>query len=193
MGLLGWAFVGGVSVVAACGGSSNDGGNEGAAGKAGSAGASGSSAGSPNGGSASGGTASGGSRAGGGTSSAGTAAGGRNVGGSPGTGGFNMGGEGFDPSDFACETPPEVGAACGADAVPCVNGTEVCYCNMSKWACMSALGGGGAGGTGPIGDVECPASKPTSGTACGASVGFCPYGEGAFSGCACYNGSWACL
>lgn len=196
MGLLGWALVGGVSLVAACGGSSDAGGDPGGgAGKAGSSSAGSSSAGT----SSSAGNGSGGSRASGGTSSAGTASGGRATGGTPGTagfnvGGFNLGGEGFDPSDFNCESPPEVGAACAEDAVPCLDGTNVCYCDMSKWACTSVLGGGGgAGGTGPIGNVDCPAAKPTTGTPCGDSVGFCPYGSGQFSGCACYQGSWACL
>lgn len=194
LGLLGWALFSGASFVAACGGSSDDGGGDagGSSGKAGSASA---------GSSGSAGTASqGGSTSNGGASSAGTAAGGRNTGGRnstggmPGSGGFNLGGEGFDPSDFTCESPPEVGAACGAEAMPCLNGTDVCYCDASKWACMSVLGGGGgAGGTGAIGDIDCPATKPTTGVACGNSVGFCPYGEGAFSGCACYQGSWACL
>jgi hypothetical protein len=102
-------------------------------------------------------------------------------------GGFNLGGEGLDPADFACESPPKVGAECDADAdVPCVNGLSICYCNMSKWECQSALGGG------QIGDLECPATKPTTGAACGDEVGFCPYG-GQFTGCACYQGSWACL
>lgn len=113
--------------------------------------------------------------------------------GGAGAGGLNIGG--FNPSDFACETPPTVGDECDQETtVPCLNGTSVCYCDaMSEWACESVLGGGGAGGTGPIGDVDCPEMKPMNGAECGDGVGFCPYPGGAFGGCACYQGSWACL
>jgi hypothetical protein len=104
-----------------------------------------------------------------------------------------VGGEGINPSDFTCDPPPEVGATCGEDAVPCLNGAAICYCDMSKWTCPSVLGGAGAGGIGPVGDLDCPETKPTTGTPCGDSVGLCPYGDGQFSGCACYQGSWACL
>lgn len=193
MGKLGWALVCAGSLLAACGGSSDgdgDGGGGGGAGQAGSAagsktagsagtsGSAGASAGNGNGGSAQGGT-----RTTGGTpSAAGT-----------GLGGFNVGGE-FDPGDFMCDPAPQVGSACVDGTTPCLNGTSVCYCQMSEWACMPISGGsGGSAGTGPIGNVECPAAKPMSGTPCGDAIGFCPYGDGQFEGCACYAGNWACL
>jgi hypothetical protein len=175
-------------VVAACGGSSNDGeGGSGGAGKAGSA-AGGAGAG------ASGANAVGGSggRPAGAAGAAGAPSGGRTTGGASGSGGLGVGG-GLDPSEIACDPRPEVGSACGRGAVPCLDGTSVCYCDASKWACAMVPSGGGAGGTGPIGNVDCPATKPRTGTACGATVGFCPYEGGEFGGCACYQGLWACL
>lgn len=183
-----WASLGCVCLFVACGGSSESAGDGGGSGTAGAGGSSvgGSSAGKTGGGS--GGKASGGSSSGGVAGKAGAPQGGsRNMGGGAGTGGFNLGGAGLDPADFACESPPKVGAECDADAnLPCVNGLSICFCNMSKWECQNALGGG------KIGDLECPDTKPTTGAACGDEVGFCPYG-GQFTGCACYQGSWACL
>jgi len=58
---------------------------------------------------------------------------------------------------------------------------------MSKWTCTD-LGGIGAGGAGG-GQLECPATKPMNGAACGEAFGVCPYGQGA---CGCLNGMWAC-
>jgi hypothetical protein len=108
------------------------------------------------------------------------------------TGGFNFGGfsvgGAFDPSDFACNPVPKVGSDCPANTQPCVDGTNVCYCNGTKWACQNALGGG-AGGDGS-GQIDCPAAQPMSGDDCGDMQRICPYGNG---GCACYMGKWACL
>lgn len=197
-GWLGPAVVSAFTLAVACGGSSDgnstsDGGSGGSsAGKAGS---------STTGGTTStAGTSSGGSNStagkpstGGTTSTGGT----RNNGGATSTGGIDIGfgGDGFDPGDYACDPVPEDGAECEAGTQPCLDGTKVCYCQNQEWACTDVGGFGGTnagGGTGPIGDIECPTTKPTSGTPCGDAIGFCPYGEG-FSGCACYQGSWACL
>lgn len=112
----------------------------------------------------------------------------------PGTAGFNfggnlnLGGAGFDPDDYACEPAPTPGSDCEANAQPCLNGTDVCYCANAEWACMDILGGGG--GAGPGGELECPANKPASGSACDAQ-GICPYG-GQNEGCVCYGGMWTC-
>lgn len=159
------------------GGSSNTSGNgsggSSSAGKAGST-----SAGNTNAGSGSGGKVGGT----GGNSSAGTA--GFSFGGN-----LNLGGGGFDPDDFACNPAPTPGTDCQSDSQPCLNGTEVCYCAMAEWTCVDIMAG--AGGAGPdIGDLECPPSKPASGSACDAP-GVCPYG-GQNEGCACYGGMWAC-
>ncbi len=194
MGTLGWTLLCASSVVIACGGSSEKNEGGGSSGKAGSSAAGSSNAG--NGGSRAG-NSSGGTTANGGSSNAGTSAtgGSRNNGGTPSNGGtINIGGSNFDPSDFACDPAPEVGTDCEAGAPPCVNGTSVCYCDdASAWACMGLPGGGGSAGTGPIGDLECPTAKPMAGSPCGDSVGFCPYGSGPLSGCACYAGNWTCL
>jgi hypothetical protein len=105
-------------------------------------------------------------------------------------GNFNFGGAGPDPSDFMCNPVPTAGSACTPGTQPCLNGdTNVCYCSMSKWVCMDV--GGGAGGAGAGGQIECPATKPMSGVDCGDVAGLCPYGQN--MGCACYNGKWACL
>jgi hypothetical protein len=190
-GWLGLTFVCGFALVTACGGSSENKGNGGgsgssAGGKAGSSsgGSAGSNSSSGAGGSSKGGSASnnGGSSSNGGSQ----ASGGFNV------GGFNVGGEGIDPSDFMCNPVPEVGSTCDAEATPCTAGTSVCYCQSNKWACTDLGGQGGTGGTGQIGNVDCPDTKPMDGTDCGDDVGFCPYGDGQFSGCACYQGSWTC-
>lgn len=195
IGWLGLTLACSLSLVAACGGSSENNGNGGGsgAGAAGKAGAS--SGGSSSGGRSSGGSGSGGSSTqAGGTSNAG---GSRNTGGSQASGGFNIGGfniggEGIDPTDFMCNPVPDVGSACDAGATPCTSGTSICYCQSNKWACADLGGQGGAGGTGPIGNVDCPDTKPMNGTDCGDEVGYCPYGDGQFSGCACYQGSWTC-
>jgi len=113
---------------------------------------------------------------------AGTANGGFNFG-----GGFNLGGAGFDPADLACNPVPKAGDACPAGTQPCVDGTAVCYCQASKWACIDL--GGGAGGAGG-GQLECPEAKPMTGSNCGNTFGFCQYGQNA--GCACFNGMWNC-
>lgn len=198
----GWlvpAVVSALTLAMACGGSSDDndeGGSGGSsAGKAGSSTSGGSSAASS--GSSSGGSSSAG-KASGGSSSSGGSAGSRNDGGSTSAGGTDIGfgGDGFDPSDFACDPIPESGSDCDPGTTPCLNGTQVCYCQTEKWSCTDVGGFGGTnagGGTGPIGNVECPDAKPTSGTPCGDAVGFCPYGDDFTKGCACYQGTWACL
>jgi hypothetical protein len=102
-------------------------------------------------------------------------------------GGFNFGGAGPDPADFMCMPAPTTGSACAAGTQPCLKGTAICYCQMAKWACLDL--GGGAGGAG--GDqLECPATQPANGTACGDTFGVCPYGQNA--ACACVNTMWAC-
>jgi hypothetical protein len=198
MGWLGPAVVSAFTLAVACGGSSDNNGESPGSGGSASAGKAGSStSGSSSGGSSSGaGGSSAGKPNGGNTSTAGNG-GTRNSAGTNSTGGIDIGfgGAGFDPSDFACDPAPEAGSECEAGATPCLDGTKICYCQTGEWACTDVGGLGGAsagGGTGPLGDIECPATKPTSGAACGDSVGFCPYGGG-FMGCACYQGSWACL
>jgi hypothetical protein len=108
-------------------------------------------------------------------------------------GGSNLGGTGFDPDDYACDAAPQPGSSCDSGTEPCIDGTQVCYCDTDEWACMEV--GGGAGGAGPgggLGEIECPATKPMNGGDCGDMVGFCPYG-GQFMGCACLEGAWACI
>ncbi|HEY6080597.1 MAG TPA: hypothetical protein VIW29_17405 [Polyangiaceae bacterium] len=191
-GLLGSTVLIAFSVVAACGSSDTGGGGGGGKGgtggttSTGSGGKGGSSSGSSSGGK-SGGSTGGSSSGSGGKASGGT---GSN------TGGFGVGGFGgaFDPNDYLCDPVPEAGAACQAGELPCVSGTDVCACNQGEWSCLDVSGVGGTGGTsGQIGNLDCPATKPADGVACGDAIGFCPYGDGANAGCACYQGEWACL
>jgi hypothetical protein len=177
-----------VAVMVSCSGSTD---NNDAKGSAGSAGKGTTTAGSSNGnsGSSTGGTANnnggtannnGGTRNGGGNNT-----GGFNFGGT-----FNLGGAGFDPADYMCDPVPQTGSACVAGTQPCLDGSSVCYCQMNKWACLDIGGGLGGAGPGPIGQLDCPATKPMTGDDCGDSIGFCPYGQN--MGCACYQGAWAC-
>jgi hypothetical protein len=189
--LFGFTMAGAVALVVSCSGSTDSGnasggsssGGSATAGKGGtsSAGTSNNSSGSSSGGKSSGGT---------GSNTGGTRPmGGNNNGGFTFGGNFNFGGDGPDPSDFICDPVPVPDSACGPGAQPCADGTTFCYCSMSKWVCMDV---GGTGGAGPdFGQIECPATKPMSGTDCGDVNGGCPYGQN--SGCACYNGKWACL
>ncbi len=188
--LLGFTIAGVTALSASCSGSTDS--NESGGGKSSTstAGKSASTAGASNNGGASsnGGTKSGtaGTTNNGGTSST---AGTNNNGGTanPG-GGFNFGGAGFDPTDFTCDPVPTKGAACTAGTQPCLDGTNVCYCQALKWACRDI--DGGAAGAGPgFGQLDCPAEKPMNGGECGDTIGICPYGQ---AGCACYDGMWAC-
>jgi hypothetical protein len=186
VGLLTLTVAGFLGLMASCSSDSDDGDESSAGTSSGSGGRAGA---------ATGGSKNGGSSATAGTSSNGgssnptagnTGSGGFNV------GGFNLGGAGFDPDDYACNPVPQPGSSCDSGAQPCINGTEVCYCNADEWACMDVgQGAGGAGPGGGFGDIECPATKPMNGGDCGDTVGFCPYG-GQFMGCACYDGAWAC-
>jgi hypothetical protein len=189
--LLGFTIAGVTALTASCSGSTDSNENGG--------GTSGSSAGKGSSGSSAGTTSKGGASGTGGASSAGTTSkggtngnAGRNTGGGANIGGtFNFGGAGLDPADFMCDPVPTKGADCAAGTQPCTDGTAVCYCQASKWACLDlADAAGGAGPGGGFGQLDCPATKPMSGDACGDSLGFCPYGQNA--GCACYNGAWAC-
>jgi hypothetical protein len=186
-GLLGSAVLIAFTMVAACGGS--DEGGKGNGGKGGSGGKGGTAGGgSSSGGSSSGGTASGGKGGSGGTNSStgGTTSGGTgtNVGGFP----IGMGGA-FNPDDYVCDPVPEDGSACEAGTLPCATEEVACVCMSNEWSCYDLSG---AGGTGPIGNIDCPADKPMNGAACGASIGFCPYGNGANMGCACFQSKWNC-
>jgi hypothetical protein len=169
------ALLGILSLLAACSGDDKSDGTGGASsgsgGKAGSAAA---------------GASTGGSKASGGGS-------GSNTGGSGGnTGGFSFAGTGgFNPDDYMCNPAPEVGSDCAADTEPCLNGTDVCSCEMGQWACNDLGLGEGGGPGGGFGEIECPATKPMTGSACGDVIGFCPYG-GQTMGCVCVNASWAC-
>jgi hypothetical protein len=193
LGLLGLTMAGVAMLVVSCGSSSSDnptttGGSSttGNGGKAGAstAGTSNSSSGSSSGGKASNNGGSANNNGG----SANSNGGNTNNGGFT-FGGFNFGGAGPDLGMFMCDPVPQTGSACTSNSQPCLNGTEVCYCQMDKWACTDIFGG--AGGAGPnFGDLDCPEAKPMEGADCGDTVGFCPYGQN--MGCACYNGSWAC-
>jgi hypothetical protein len=163
-------------------GGSNSGGSA-SAGKGGTSAAGTSSSGSSSGGNhASGGNTNnnGGTRNGGGNATGGFTFG----------GGFNLGGAGFDPADYMCNPVPTAGTACPAGTQPCLNDTAVCYCQMNKWACLDVSGGLGGAGPGGFGQLDCPATAPMTGEACGDTVGFCQYGQN--MGCACYQGMWAC-
>ena len=187
-----WMGAGAVALVVSCSGSTDSGnpsggsssGGSATAGKAGasSGGTNNNSSGSSSGGNGTAGTANnnGGTRPMGGNNNGGFSFGGN----------FDFGGAGPDPSDFMCNPVPVAGSACTPGTQPCLDGdTNVCYCSMSKWLCMDI--GGGAGGAGAGGQIECPATKPMSGADCGDVAGLCPYGQN--MGCACYNGKWACL
>ncbi len=179
-GLLGSAVLFAFAAVLACGGNDESGGNgKGGSGGKGSSGSGGkggaSSAGSSSGGKASGST--------GGKASGGT---GPSIGGT-GFGGF---GGAFNPEDYACDPVPEQGSACEANTTPCIAGSDVCACAQNKWNCFNVTG---TGGTGQIGEIDCPTTKPMNGAACGDSIGICPYGGGANSGCGCYQGKWTCI
>jgi hypothetical protein len=192
-GLLSLTVLSAFSLMASCGGSSESNDNKGGAGGGtstagkGSGGKAGSTA------TAGTGTGTGGAQATGGSGSGGSGP----SGGRPATGGtfnfggaFDFGGAPFDPSDFMCDPVPEAGSDCAAGAQPCVAGTSVCYCQAMKWTCSDFSGG--FGGAGPdFGELDCPATKPMSGTPCGDQNGYCQFGQG--SACACYNGDWACL
>jgi hypothetical protein len=191
-GLLGATITGALLLMASCGGSSDSnssGGGSTSGGSGGSATAgSSSSAGKSSG---TGGTAS--SNGGTSSNSGGTT---NNRGGAQAFGGFmfggnfSFGGAGFDPSDFVCDPKPTAGAACTAGTQPCVDGTDVCYCQAEKWACIdvAAAGEGGAGPT-SIGQIECPVEPPMTGDAC-VGFGACQYG--AMQGCACFGTTWMC-
>ncbi|HVY31451.1 MAG TPA: hypothetical protein VHB79_33085 [Polyangiaceae bacterium] len=188
-GLLGATVTGAFLLMASCGGSSDSNNNTGGSASGGSTSAGSSSAGTSN------------SSAGKSSNTGGTAnnTGGtrNNNGGAQAFGGFmfggnlSFGGGGFDPSDFVCGDPkPEAGADCAAGSQPCLDGSNVCYCQAEKWACIDLLAAG-QGGAGPnsIGQIECPAEQPMSGEAC-EGLGACQYGP--MQGCACFGGSWMC-
>ena len=184
LGLLSLTMAGVAVLVVSCGSStsdtSNNAGGSSTAGHGGKAGTS--TAGTTN--------SSSGSSSGGKSSSGGSAASGGNTSsGGFSFGGFNFGGAGPDLGMFMCNPVPKTGAACAANTQPCLAGTQICYCQTEKWACIDLLGG--AGGAGPtFGQLDCPEAKPMDGADCGDTVGFCPYGQN--MGCACYNGAWAC-
>lgn len=179
-------------LIAACSGDDDgDGGGD----KAGSSGSSSTAGSSSVGGDGKGGSVSNGGSVsdGGSTSNGGNVSGG----GRGGTGGFNfggtfnLGGAGFDPEEFTCDPAPTPGSACESDAQPCLNGTAVCYCDEDEWACTDIFGGGGGSGGSGFGQLDCPATKPSSGASC-SGIGVCQYGDGD-EGCACYGGMWACI
>lgn len=179
-----------VAVMVSCSGSTDSNDAKGGGGSAGSAGKGTSTAGSSNNtsGSSSGGT---GNTAGTANNTGGTRnGGGNNTGGFTFGGSFNLGGAGFDPSDYMCDPVPQPGSACVAGTQPCLDGSNVCYCQMDKWACLDVSGGLGGAGPGGFGQLDCPATKPMTGDDCGDTIGFCQYGQNA--GCACYQGAWAC-
>lgn len=176
-GLLGSVVLLAFAAVSACGGNDESSGGKGGSssggkggsssgGKGGSSGASGSSGGKTSG--STGGKASGGT--------------------GPSIGGTGFGGN-FNPDDFACDPVPEQGAACEAGTQPCLADTDVCACVQNKWNCFNLTGAGGAG---QIGEIDCPMARPMNGAACGTTIGVCPYGGGANSGCACYQSKWTC-
>lgn len=185
-GFLGATVLIAFSLVAACGGDDNGGtgGKGGAGGKGGTSSGSGGKGGTTSGGGKSGASSTGGSANGGGGKASG--------GSSSGSGGFGIGGFGgaFNPDDYACDPVPEDGSACQAGDQPCIADNDVCACIQEEWNCIDIEGTGGS--SGQIGNIDCPPAKPTSGTPCGDSIGFCPYGSGANAGCACYQGEWAC-
>jgi hypothetical protein len=185
-----WTFTvaGFLGLMASCSSDSDDG-DESRAGSAGTSSGAGGRAGATSGGSKSGGSTSAGTSNNGGSSNPN---GGNASNGGSSFGGFSFGGAGFDPDDFACNPAPQPGQSCDQNSQPCLNGTEVCYCDAEEWACMDvseAVGGAGPGGG--FGELECPATKPMTGADCGDTAGFCPYG-GQFMGCVCYEGAWNC-
>lgn len=113
----------------------------------------------------------------------------RPTGGFPGGGNFNFGGAGLDPEDYQCDPKPTVGSDCVMDTQPCADGTNVCYCQQLKWACIDLgdLGEGGASGGG--GPAMCPAQAPMNGDAC-SGFAVCPYGGNTY--CGCLGATWMC-
>jgi hypothetical protein len=211
-GLLGLSLLlGAVALMPNCGGSdSNDNGNKaGSTGKAGSG-----SGGSPTGGSSAGGTSNNNTS---GTSTNNTSGTGNNntsgtgnnnnsAGDNGGPGNNNNGGDNGGPGNNAGGNGPGI-EACAADVVTggmctraqnsantCTTEAGFCTCRrgqgqnaMSTWRCTEI--GGGAGGAGFGGDVDCPPTKPAAMAAC-TGTGFCQYAGG---GCACLNGTFNCF
>jgi hypothetical protein len=90
-----------------------------------------------------------------------------------------------------CDPVPQDGSNCADGTQPCLNGMELCSCQMGEWACIDLGQGEGGGPGGIFGEIECPATQPMTDTPCGDTFGFCPYG-GQNMGCACVGGNWAC-
>jgi hypothetical protein len=104
------------------------------------------------------------------------------------SGGSGQGAGGADPGNPAScpATAPAEGGTCTTGNIECVYGMMECDCDMAMgggammWECMM-MGGGNM--------QMCPASEPTSGSACTEGRGDCMFGARV---CDCTDDMWSC-